>query len=107
CRGAAARDRDRTRRGLRRRLAVQGRARQIPWEAGVSRGGHLVSSARLAGGSADLAGPAPGAAGVGGDGSAVLATAGSGRGFAVWSGVRLRPVHALPDGTVTPDGASA
>jgi hypothetical protein len=63
----------------------------------------LVSRA----GSDDLAGPGRCDAEVGGDGFAVLAGAGSGGDFAVWSGVRLRPVHTLPQGTVTPDAALA
>jgi hypothetical protein len=63
----------------------------------------LVSRA----GSDEQAGPGPGDAEAGGDGFAGLAEAGSGGDVAVWSGVRLRPVHTLPDGTVTPDAAPA
>jgi hypothetical protein len=44
---------------------------------------------------------------VGGDGFVGLAEAGSGGDFAVSSGVRLRSVHTLPEGKVTPDVAPA
>jgi hypothetical protein len=58
-------------------------------------------------GSDDLAGPGRGDAEVCGDGYAGLAEAGFSGGFAVWSGVRLRSVHALPEGGVIPDAAPA
>jgi hypothetical protein len=54
-----------------------------------------------------LVGPGSGDAEGVGDRSASLAEAGFHGGFAVWSGIRLRPVHTLPDGTVTPDAALA
>jgi hypothetical protein len=54
-----------------------------------------------------LAAPGPGDAEADGDGFAGLAGAASGGDFAVSSGVRLRLVHTLPEGKVTPDAAPA
>jgi hypothetical protein len=54
-----------------------------------------------------LADPGPGDAEGGGDGSVGLAGAGFSGGFAVWSGVRLRSVHTLPDGAVASDAGPA